>query len=326
MRYKPAGLFVVITIILFSGFVYSQVLPQGSRTIPRNPDEAAYRQVQRQRSMDAQAQAEMRRAEQAAHSQARIPQEKFGRLTSKEKKRIEALRAPSPEDIAAHKDFLAQPNTGIVRLLPGFNCESKYVVRVDGNCVNLVPGSSHHRFREDALSGDILFMDDTLIAEGFFSNSIMTGLGDIPINDVSLTTSGMKYLTDFSPVAELATVKKQYSEISNGIITDNHAYSNRLLAVANMTYGLRIVAYRNGNNVMKRISREQLRGIEPAPDSKNMMFLALKEDTRIDLTLSFRIIRKDTTDGSITLIWKELSRKDSPEIIFPDNVELADFK
>jgi hypothetical protein len=317
------GLFVVMTIALLGGSAESQPLPSGSRTT--SADGEAYRQIQRQRAMDIRNQAEMRRTEQAAQASARLPQEKFGRLSAKEKKKIEALRAPKPEDIAANKDFLAQPNTGIVRLLPGYNCESKYVVRVDGNCVNMVPGGSSHRFREDALSGDILFMDDTLIVEGFFSNSIMTGLGDIPISDVSLTSSGMKYLTDFSPVSELAAVKKQYSEISNGIITDNHAYSNRLSAVANMTYALRIVAYRNGNNVMKRISREQLRGIEPAADSKNMMFLALKEDTRIDLTLSFRIIRKDT-DGSITLIWKELSRKDSPEIIFPDNVELADFK
>jgi hypothetical protein len=322
MRKVTAGLFVMITIALFSGSAESQPLPSGRST---SSDGEAYRQIQRQRAMDNRNQAEMRRTEQAARESVRVPQEKFGKLTEKEKKKIEALRAPNPEDIAAYKDFLAQPNTGIVRLLPGYNCESKYVVRVDGNCVNMVPGSSFHRFRNDALSGDILYMDGALIAEGFFSNSIMTGLGNISLNDVSLTTSGMKFLTEFSPTADLPDVKKQYSEISKGIITGNYAYSNRLAALPDMTYGLRIVAYRNGNNVMKRINRDRIMGIEPAADSRNVMFLALKEDTRIDLTLSFRIIRKDT-DGSITLIWKELSRKDSPEIVFPDNVELADFK
>jgi len=323
MRKVSAGLFVMMTIALFSGSAESQPIPSGSRAT--TSDSEAYRQIQRQRAMDTRNQAEMRRTEQAARESARLPQEKFGKLTEKEKKKIEALRAPNPEDIAANKDFLAQPNTGIVRLLPGYNCETKYVVRVDGNCVNMVPGSSFHRFRNDALSGDILYMEGTLIAEGFFSNSIMTGLGNISLNDVSLTTSGMKFLTDFSPTADLTDIKKQYSEISKGIITGNYAYSNRLAALPDMTYALRIVAYRNGNNVMKRINRDRIMGIEPAADSKNVMFLALKEDTRIDLTLSFRIIRKDT-DGSITLIWKELSRKDSPEIVFPDNVELADFK
>jgi hypothetical protein len=323
MRKVTAGLFVMMTIALFSVSAESQPLPSGSRST--SSDGEAYRQIQRQRAMDNRNQAEMRRTEQAARESVRVPQEKFGKLTEKEKKKIEALRAPNPEDIAAYKDFLAQPNTGIVRLLPGYNCESKYVVRVDGNCVNMIPGSSFHRFRNDALSGDILYMDGALIAEGFFSNSIMTGLGNISLNDVSLSTSGMKFLTDFAPTADLPDVKKQYSEISKGIITGNYAYSNRLAAIPDMTYGLRIVAYRNGNNVMKRINRDRIMGIEPSADSKNVMFLALKEDTRIDLTLSFRIIRKDT-DGSITLIWKELSRKDSPEIVFPDNAELADFK
>lgn len=329
MRTARVGSVAIFAAAFFSGYLVcgAQILPHGVRpgAAPRTPDEAAYRQLARQRTIDSQNQAEMRRAENTARASARLPQEKFGKLTPKEKKRIEALRAPNPQDLETYKDFLAQPHTGIVRLLPGYNCESKYVVRVDGNCVNMVPGSSFHRFREDALSGDILFMDDTLIAEGFFSNSIMTGLGDIPMTDVSLATNGVKFLTDFLPSTELTDVKKQYAEISKGIITGNYAYSNSLSAVLDMTYALRVIAYRNGNNVLKRINRDQMLGVTPSPESKNMMFLALKGDTRIDLTLSFRVIRKDT-DGSITLIWKELARKDAPEIVFPDDVELDDFK
>lgn len=323
MRSMPAGPFLVIMIALFSGVTQSQVLPHGTRST--SPDTEAYRVIQRQRAIDARNQAEMRRTERAAEeSAAQVPREKFGRLTAKEKKKLEALRAPNPEDLAAYKDFLAQPHTGIVRLLPGYNCESKYVVRVGGNCENMVPGSSFHRFREDAISGDILFMDNTLFAEGFFANSIMTGLGNISLNDVTLTTGGMKFLNDFSPSSELNGIKKQYAEISKGVILENYAYSNRLLAVPDMTYALRIVAYRNGNNVIKRINRDLLIG-NGSPDSQNYLFLGLKDDVRIDLTVGFRIIRKDP-DGSITLIWKELSRKEAPEIVFPDDVELMDFK
>jgi hypothetical protein len=57
----------------------------------------------------------------------------------------------------------------------------------------------------------------------------------------------------------------------------------------------------------------------------DMMFLAIKDDKRVDLTISFRIIRKDA-DGSITLIWKELATKDVPELVFADNAVLKDFK
>jgi len=322
MRTMRGGLIGAAAIAVFNAAINGQVLPHGSSRTPRNADEAAYRQMQRQRDMDAQSHAEMLRAERAANT-VRIPQEKFGKLTAKEKKKLEALRAPRQEDLEAYKDFLSQPKTGMVRLLPGFNCESRYVVHVDGNCVNMVPGSSFHRFREDAISGDILFMDDALIAEGFFANSIMTGLGNLPLTGVSTESPGMRYINDFVPASDSDGARKQYLEISRGVTVDGFGYSNRLLALPEMTYGLRIIAYRNGNNVFKRISREQLLGV--APSNGNAMFLALKDDTRIDLTLSFRVIRKDA-DGSITLIWKELSRKDSPEIIFPEDVPLADFK
>jgi hypothetical protein len=312
---------------LLNGICGAQVLPQGVRpgAAPRTPDEAAYRDLARQRIIDSRNQGEMRRTEQIARESARLPREKFGKLTAKEKKRIEAMRAPNPQDLVTYSAFLSQPGTGIVRLLPGYNCESKFVVRVDGNCANNLPGGSFHRFREDALSGDIVFLDGDLVAEGFFSNSIMTGLGNIPLDQVSSETRGMKFLTEFKPEADLALVKKQYLQVLKGVEVGEHVYANRLSAVPDMTYALRIIAYKNGNNVNKRLNRYQLLGIEPPPESQDLMFLALKQDTRVDLTVSFRVIRKDA-DGSITLIWKELSRKEPPEIVFPDEVALADFK
>lgn len=327
MRKARAGFVAMIAAGLLNGVCGAQVLPQGVRpgSPPRNADEAAYRQLARQRIIDAQNQGEMRRAEQAAAGSVRMPQEKFGKLTPKERKRIEAMRAPNPEDLLTYKDFLSQPDTGIVRLLPGYNCESKYVVRVDGNCANSLPGGSFHRFRKDSISGDIVFLDGDLVAEGFFSNSIMTGLGNIPLDHVSNDTRGMKFLSEFKPDSDLARVKTQYLQILKGLQIDEFVYANRLIAIPDMTYALRIIAYRNGNNVTKRLNRYLLHGVEPPPESQDMMFMALKEDTRIDLTVGFRVIRRDT-DGSITLIWKELSLKESPVIIFPDDVALADFK
>ena len=326
---KARGVFVaMMAAVLLSGVCEAQtVYPRGvnPNAAPRTPDEAAYRQLARQRAIDAQNQGEMRRVEQAARSSARLPQEKFGKLTPKERKKIEALRAPDPADLATYKDFLAQPDTGIVRLLPGYNCESKYIVRVDGNCANSLPGASFHRFRQDSISGDMVFLDGDLIAEGFFSNSIMTGLGNIPLDQVTIETRGMKFLTDFKPDTDLGIVKTQYLQILKGLQIDEFIYANRLLAIPDMTYALRIIAYRNGNNVTKRLNRYLLLGVTPPPESQDMMFMALKNDTRIDLTVGFRVIRRDS-DGSITLIWKELGRKEAPEITFPDEVALADFK
>lgn len=306
----------------------AQVLPQGVRpgSPPRNADEAAYRQISRQRAIDAQNQGDMRRAEDAARASYQLPREKIGKLTPKERKKIEALRAPNPEDLETYKEFLSQPETGIVRLLPGYDCESKHIVKVGGNCANSIPGGSFHRFRRDSISGDVLFMDGDLIAEGFFTNSIMTGLGNIPLDQVTVNSSGLKYLLDFQPSADRMIVKQQYLKFLKGVaLEDGHVYANRLAAVPDMTYALRIIAYKNGNNVTKRLNRYLLQGTEPPAESMDMMFLALKEDNRTDLTVSFRVIRKDA-DGSITLLWKVLAQKESPEIVFPDDVALADFK
>lgn len=320
---------VTVAAIIVCGYATgsAQVLPQGVRpgAPPRTQDEAGYRQLQRQRNIDAQNQGEMRRVERAARGSYRLPQESFGRLSSKERKRLDALRAPKPEDLAAYKEFLQQPNTGIVRLLPGFNCEARYTVRVDGECANLVPGSSYHRFREDALAGDLLLMEGALIAEGFFATSVMTALGKIPITDASLTTHGMEFVTAFEPSTQVDKAREQYKRLQGGFIENNFAYGSRLRAVSDMTYGLRIVAYHNGNNVLKRINRDELSTVLGEPENKNMMFLALKKDTRVDLTLAFKIIRIDT-DGSVTLVWKELEKRDSPTITFPDNMELSDIK
>lgn len=328
MRKAPAAF--VIMAAIFGGYLVNagaQVLPQGVRpgTQARNQDEVANQQLRRDRAQEAQSQYDMRRLEQAADSSVRLPREKIGKLTPKEKKKIEAMRMPNPEDIAAYSEFLSQPNTGIVRLLPDFNCESKYVVRVDGNCANSLPGASYHRFRKDSISGDILFMDGVLFAEGFFSNSIMTGLGDIPLDQVSAATDGMKFLTDFEPGRDIESVKKQYAQVLKGVTTDGHIYANRLIALPGMTYALRIIAYKNGNNIVKRLNRYALLEIAPPPESQDMMFLALKDDNRLDLTVAFRIIRV-STDGSITLIWKEMGRKDVPELTFADDVALVDFK
>jgi hypothetical protein len=328
MKKARAGYFTMVTAVFLGGCIVcgAQIMPSGVRVgQPRTQDEIRDQQLRRDRANEARNQYDMRRLEQAAAASFRLPREKIGRLSAKEKKKIEALRTPDAEDLNTYSAFLSQPDTGIVRLLPDFNCESKYVVRVDGKCANSLPGASYHRFRNDSISGDILFMDGVLFAEGFFSNSIMTGLGDLPLDQITPTTGGMKFLTDFEPGRDIESAKKQYSEVLKGVKTDGHVYANRLLAVPGMTYALRIIAYKNGNNVVKRLNRYALLEIAPPPESQDMMFLALKEDNRVDLTVIFRIIRGGA-DGSITLIWKELGRKEAPELVFPDDKMLTDFK
>ena len=83
---------------------------------------------------------------------------------------------------------------------------------------------------------------------------------------------------------------------------------------------MRIVAYRNGNNLIKRLSPDGINRNSPV-----FKFLQVQQDNRVDLLIAFRVIRQDL-NGNLTILWKELNRKRSPEINFKGGEELSDFK
>jgi hypothetical protein len=291
---------------------------------PRQTPDDNVAQIRRQRELENRRMGDLRRAEESARRSARYPSNAPTVLSAKEKKRLDALKAPKEEDIAANSEFLKRPRTGIVRLFPYHDCESEYVVRLDGDCADMIPGSSSHRFRKNGFSDDIVFRDGLLIADGFFATSIMTNLGNMPLEEVSFTTPGLQFVRDYIPAGEIAKAKEQYSSVTKGIVSGGYIYANRSRVTAGSAYALRIIAYRNGNNLNKRMVLYALYAERSLEDAGIPLFWRVRDDTRIDLTLAFRVVRVDT-DGSVTLLWKELERKDSPKITFPDG-ELTDLK
>lgn len=264
-----------------------------------------------------------RHVEQSALNTAERPQEEVRPPTPTERKAIRAMKAPNPD--AAFSDFLKLEGTGMIRLLPWYTCESEYVVGPDDVCGRVLPNTATHIVRSSGISADIVLTNGDLVAEGFFAISIMAKLGNIPIKDVSRSTAGMQFLTDFVPDSDIDAVKKQYAEIVNGVRVHDHVYTNRFAARPETTYAIRIIAYKNGNRPSKR--REWY--AENIPFAKRQIpgFLRwqIDGDERVDLTIAFRIITKDN-DGSITLVWRILARKEAPTIVFPDGVKMVDFK
>lgn len=174
--------------------------------------------------------------------------EKTKELTKEEKKRFKEVITPDEEDLIKYENFLKQSKTGIFRLLPDFDCEPKNLIRVDGDCANFVPGTWAYSFRQKDYSNadfhDINFKDNFLISNGFLTQGILVSLGDVPLENVSLTSDGMKYLIDFQPETTRQTALEQSKQIRNSIKSDNYIYSNKAKVEANMTYAMRLVAYR----------------------------------------------------------------------------------
>lgn len=312
------GALLLLTIV--SAAAQTQNLPPHLTRPPRTADEAAYRQIQIQRTIEGQQRQAMRDAERNARSSVSFPREPLPKLTEADRKRIAALLTPDPADVAANQELLQQERTGIFRLFPNSNCETKRQIRVDGDCSNHVPGGSSYSFRSGALTPDIHFNNGKLVAEGFFSQMIVTALGDVPLMKAGEASEKIQFLNSFVPAKDFAGAREQRAEILKGVVANGITFSNAVLPKLDMTYVMRIVAYRNGNNLVRRLPPEGL-----SSDSPVVNFQIVQADNRYDLVVAFRVIRRET-DGNVTIVWKELSRKKSPVITFEREEALSDFK
>jgi hypothetical protein len=221
--------------------------------------------------------------------------------TREQKKRL----LPDPRDLRKYERFLELPKTGIFRLMPDIGCtENINVIKADEICLNFVPESSYYSFREKEhtieLLADIRLRNGFLISDGILSQGILVHLGGVELEKIAPQSEGLEFLSSFSPNPLGIEAQKQYLQMMRGVKVGNYEYKKALPMIENATYALRVIAYKG--NVFRVF--------------RGFRFDLLDGDKRLDLTLAFRVIRKEQ-DGGITLLWKEIERKESPRIIFP---------
>ena len=227
----------------------------------------------------------------------------FKRKISREQK---ILLKPNAADLSRYAAFLQQPRTGLIKLFPDLGCEGNAnIVRADAECLNSIPMSAFYSFREkeyttDFLS-DIRLENDILITDGILTQGILVALGDIALENISLTSDGLDFLTEYKPETQSEKALKHTFQLIKGINSDGYLYRKTLPAKENTTYALRVIAYRG--SVLQTF--------------RGMLFNMLAGDDRADIIVAFRMLKKDEKTGSFTLLWKELSRKGAPKIIFP---------
>jgi hypothetical protein len=227
-------------------------------------------------------------------------------------KKQQRLRlAPDQRLAGQYADFLSQPGTGLIKLYSDMGCEeNSYVLRVDAGCLDWIPNSAFYSFREkehttDYLS-DLTYKNGFFVTDGILSQGLLAVIGDVPLAGVSLSTGGIKFLTDYQPPVHAREAFRQFIEIGRGLKAGGYEYRKAVRAMENMTYALRVIAYRG-----KFFSAHRGR-----------VFDALYGDERTDIILAFRVLEKNE-DGSVTLLWKEINRQKSPKIIFPKREKKA---
>ena len=183
------------------------------------------------------------------------------------------ILAPSEEDRASHADFLKQNDTGLMRILPretyGFDL------------VGMRGGGSYYSFtkrtHEYSNTSDIS-LEQGQLQSGFAGANygMLTALGDVPLENVSLETAPAQILALHTPPTEEPQARVEQRRASSGAVIDGISFKNRLPLKANSTYVVRSVNYSGS-----------------------------------DALVAFRVVRIDN-DNSATIIWKLLKKYPIP--------------
>lgn len=319
---------VVISCILLSlgtGLTLAQ-RPPVTPPDPRNPlPDFVYKNEQKRRELER----DLKRGdtdieESASELAANREAARRNKINAEEQKRIERILAPNPDDTVRFSGFLETPKTGLLRLLPDFGCKNQSVVYIDGDCANSVANGWHYSFRlngyvESVFFSDLQLVKTNLVAGSFLANGLLVSLGDVDLENLSPTSDGMEYLAQFIPSAAHSDAMKQSAEIEKGIASGNFHYSNKTNFKMNSTYALRSVAYKSDRK--PKVERKN----DALVSADDHRYAFLKDDKRVDVIIVFRVVRIEE-NGGITILWKELSRKNGPELIIPKNERLKDFR
>jgi hypothetical protein len=227
--------------------------------------------------------------------------QKFYRKPNKKEMK---LLAPTQDYLNKYSAFLQQPDTGIIKLNADSSCvESRNVISVKENCLQYsMPGAgTAYSFRVEShrlpYLADLTLSKDVLKNDGVLQHGIMVSLGNVPIEDVTLQTNGLKYLVNFEPLLDSESLKSFDSRLIAGIKNDGFVYGLGFFAKNQTTYALRSIAYKG------KVIRAY----------KGVNYNELDYDKRKDIIVAFRIVDREA-NGNLTILWKILARKDSPTL------------
>ncbi|MBK6749102.1 MAG: hypothetical protein KA956_08645 [Pyrinomonadaceae bacterium] len=218
-----------------------------------------------------------------------------------------AAIAPSSDIVLRYKKFLEQKDTGIFKLVPDAGCsENHRVVVATDDCLKYtMPGAgnsysfrtANYRIRHLA---DLMLAGDKFRIPGILTHGLLAPIGNIPLPEVSMRTPGIAFLTEFKPSTDFERAVAVEDLIGLGLERDGFVYSRSVGAYEDTTYAMRVIAY---DGLVERAV--------PGAQYNEMDF-----DRRRDVIVAFRVVERPP-DGSVTIIWIELSNTAAPKLKIP---------
>jgi hypothetical protein len=210
-----------------------------------------------------------------------------GLLKELETKRAElakleqAVLQPAAEDREAYAQFLAQPNTGLIRLLP----REKYESHANNKSgLTIRGGGAYYSFvrltHEYGFGSDIeLQQNDLSVGFAGADYGLMTMIDEVPLENITSELPRAAFLLGYKPPTEDAAARQEGRSFHPpGKTVDGLTYTRRLPVRVNATYLLRSISYGDS-----------------------------------DVLVAFRVVRKDS-DDSVIIAWKLLKKFGKPEL------------
>src|SRR5215475_14199547 len=187
----------------------------------------------------------------------------------------------APGDKESNAEFLKQPDTGLIQLLPRekYDYSGKLPIRGGGSYYSFI-----RRTHEYGQGSDIGLEQSRLIAGGFggFDFGYLISLGDIDLDNATLEHPAVRALADYQPPPTEDQIRAEWRQSSNGHKLGEFTGMHSLPAKESTSYILRTIIY-----------------------------------DQWDILVTFRIARQDA-DGSLIMIWKLLKTFPKPTAIRSD--------
>jgi hypothetical protein len=241
---------------------------------------------------------EIKRTKEAADElEANVPHV-YRRATKEET----APLTPPAAYFERYAEFLRKPGTGIITLNADETCS------LDSEVVSASPGCAKYQFPGGGTSfsfrylsyriprlSDITLQKNILKTDAVAQQGILVNLGDTPIEEIGLDSKGMRFLVNFAPAKTVSDLEIANRNFERGVESGGFVYRIAFFAKPNTTFALRSIAFPG-----------------KYPKSINgVVYDEFQFDKRDDIIVVFRIINAEQ-NGNLTVIWRELSRKDSP--------------
>jgi hypothetical protein len=190
------------------------------------------------------------------------------------------LLAPADEDRAAFAEFLQQPDTGLIRLLPrevyGSAASNKGLLAING-------GGAYYSFvrlTHEYGQGSDISLEQGYLSVGFAGADygIVAQAGKIDLNEISVEHPSSLFLATYQAATEEPVARQEWTRFGPGITVDGIKYGHRAKAEVGMSYVLRSIDY-----------------------------------GRSDWLVAVKVVRQDS-DGSLIIVWKVLKKFPKPEL------------